>query len=366
MNDIRERSYESSSSEKSYALVIFAVILLAAGAIGLWYYLTLPKAEYAISANAFSRLDAPTRQIAIRLNEEPCNRMLARRLSAALTGASEYAAAISFIQNTEKKCGPNIDLMESLAVAQKGVSDFEAAEQTLTRVLETYPSSGKAYFNRGEIRALHGDISGSYEDIRKAIYVFSDPSKILYRAFESLAQNAAKLGRPCEAVAILQDYTTFDSLERRTPEVLGLIHHWQEQGACPNPFGNGKTRLKYIKGRGAIILPVKVNGAEARMIVDTGASRTSLTRSFAAHAGIEPSKEDGSMTQTANGAVWVMGGRAKTISLGDAQAANIPVFIQTSDQKDFGPGIDGLLGLSFLGNFKFTVNDGVLELEPLS
>ncbi|KAB7739811.1 hypothetical protein F2P47_09850 [Parvibaculum sedimenti] len=223
MNDIRERSYGSGSSEKSYALLIFAAMLLASGAIGLWYYLTLPKTEYAISANTFSRLDASTRQIVIRLNEEPCNRMLARRLSASLTGASEYAAAISFIQNTEKKCGSNVDLMEPLVVAQKGLSNFEAAEQTLTRVVEIYPSSGKAYFNRGEVRALHGDIAGSYEDIRKAIYVFSDPSTILYRAFESLAQDAAKLGRPCEAVAILQDYTTFDSFERRSPEVLGLI-----------------------------------------------------------------------------------------------------------------------------------------------
>ncbi|WP_281349314.1 retropepsin-like aspartic protease family protein [Parvibaculum sedimenti] len=109
-----------------------------------------------------------------------------------------------------------------------------------------------------------------------------------------------------------------------------------------------------------------MNGIEARMIIDTGASRTSLTRSFAARAGIEPVKDDGSIAHTANGAIWVMGGRAKVISLGDARASNIPVFIQTVEQKGFGPGIDGLLGLSFLGNFKFTVNDGVLELQPLS
>jgi hypothetical protein len=64
-------------------------------------------------------------------------------------------------------------------------------------------------------------------------------------------------------------------------------------------------------------------------------------------------------------AIAAAAGRAKRISLSDASVNNVPIFIQTTDKENFGNGIDGLLGLSFLGNFKFSINKGVLELQSL-
>ena len=180
-----------------------------------------------------------------------------------------------------------------------------------------------------------------------------------------MAEAAVQLGRPCEAVSIMQDYVAFDNLERRTPAMRGLMRDWQTQGKCADPFGSGKARLKYERLGGGIVLPVTINGVTGNMIIDTGASRTALTQGFAKRAGIKPSLTDGSLVHTANGTVWAMGGRAEKISLGAASSGNVPVFIQTEGDKGFGPGIDGLLGLSFLGNFKFTLNSGVLELTPL-
>lgn len=365
MDDMKDWGRDANASEKSYVLLAFAIIVAIAGAAGLGYYLTLPKVEYAISASAFSRLDSKARTLALRLNEEPCNREVAARLANTLANSAEYSATVSFVQVTEKKCGPNEYLWSPLVNAQVGLSDYAAAEKTLARALELHPNSAQAFFERGSVRSKREDFAGAYQDYRRAIYVYSNPSLIGATAFEGLAQAAAKLGRPCEAVATLQDYVAFDNLERRTPALLGLMRDWQKQGSCPSPFGNGTTRLRYVRNLGAIILPVKVNGVEGRMIVDTGASRTVLTRGFAAHAGIEAADEDGAMTHTANGAVWAMGGRAEKISLGEARTSNVPVFIQTPGQTGFGPGIDGLLGLSFLGNFKFTVDNGVLELQPL-
>lgn len=366
MDNMRDWGHDSGSSEKSYVLLAFALILAVAGAIGLGYYLTRPEIKYAVSANVISRLDPPTRKIAIRLNEEPCNRTLATQFANSLSSASEYAATISFVRYTEKKCGLNEDLLTPLSLAQKNSGDFDGAEKSITRIIDLYPNAARAYFERGEVRAAHGDYSGSYEDFRKAIYVYSDPSTILYRGFDALAKDAVKLGRPCEAVATIRDYIAFDSLERRSPQLLGLIAAWQKQGACPSASGNGIARLKYTRTANAIILPVKVNGVEGRMIIDTGASRTVFTKTFAARAGIEPMEDDGAMVRTANGSIWVMGGRAKKVSLGSASTGNVPVFIQTEGQKGFGQHIDGLLGLSFLGNFKFTLNNGVLELQPLT
>lgn len=363
----KSREWRGDSAEKSYVPLVFAIIVVVIGtAIGGYYYFVQPKVEYAISASTFSRLNSEARALAVRLNEESCNRTLGRKLAAALNAASEYAATISFVQATEKKCGLNEDLLTPLFVAQRESSDLDGAEETLSRVIELYPNSADTYFNRGDIRASQGDYAGSYVDLRSAIYVYSDPATIRYIVFYLFAKDAAKLGRPCEAAAILQDYMAFDSATRRVQATIGLMRDWQKQGACPPPPGNSTTRVRYAMNRGAVILPVRVNGVEARMIIDTGASRTSITRKFAVRAGIAAIDGDSAIVHTANGDTWVMGGRAEDISLGGSHASNVPVFIQAKDDAGFGPGIDGLLGLSFLGNFGFTLDNGTLELRPLS
>jgi hypothetical protein len=61
----------------------------------------------------------------------------------------------------------------------------------------------------------------------------------------------------------------------------------------------------------------------------------------------------------------VFGGRADSISLGGARLGAVPVFIQDSTKGFLGEGVDGLLGLSFLGNFHVVINAGVLELRQL-
>lgn len=287
-------------------------------------------------------------------------------MTQSLATAGEFAAVISFVNLTEVKCGENDELWQSLIIAQDGSSDFTGADATLTRVIAKFPNSSKAYFQRGNNRIKMKNFQGAYDDYRKAIYIYSDPSKIRYEAFEGMANAALQLHRPCEAVSILQDYVAFDNLDRRTPAVSGLMRDWQKQGSCSDPFGSGKTRMKYTHGASGILLPVSVNGTIGQMLIDTGASRTSLTGSFAKRAGIKASETDGTMVNTANGQTWVLGGRAEKIALGKASVKNVPVFIQNNSANGFGQGVDGLLGLSFLGNFKFTLNRGQLILEPLS
>jgi len=112
-------------------------------------------------------------------------------------------------------------------------------------------------------------------------------------------------------------------------------------------------------------MPVDVNGVQMRMIVDTGATRTTLTHLAAERAGIRASTEDGAMVTSANGVIWVAGAKAKRVALGEASATNVSVYVQQADTSGLGANVDGLLGLSFLGNFKFSANNGVLELAPL-
>lgn len=350
---------------RSYVLPVFLAMLLIAGAGSYGYfYFSAPKTEYDISVATYMRLDPNSRELARHLGEEPCNRDIGLNLANALRSAAEYTATIKLVRNFERRCGPNEDMWTPLFAAQQGSSDFVGAEETLDRILAHHPNANNAYFNRAMVRSARGNFSGAYEDYRNTIYVYSDPAQINYTVFSGMAEVAAKLGRPCEAMQLTSDYLALNGESERTANRLAVMRDYQKAGSCPSPLGNGSARMNYRRELGAILLPVKVNGVEGKFIIDTGASRTVVTRAFAARANVKGTDKDGTLAYTANGAIWSMGGRAKELSLGGATTRDVLIYIETG--KGLPPGIDGLLGLSFLGNFKVTINNGVLELRPLT
>ncbi|MGE0753609.1 MAG: hypothetical protein AB7L92_00435 [Alphaproteobacteria bacterium] len=58
-------------------------------------------------------------------------------------------------------------------------------------------------------------------------------------------------------------------------------------------------------------------------------------------------------------------GRQAAAPLDKATMDNMPLFIQTTETQSLGDNIGGLLGLSFLANFNFNMNRGVLKRKPL-
>lgn len=66
---------------------------------------------------------------------------------------------------------------------------------------------------------------------------------------------------------------------------------------------------------------------------------------------------------TANGSTKGGLTRADKVRLGKLEAQNVPVVVQKSDQKNFGGGIDGLLGMSFLSRFEMQVAGGFIEIR---
>jgi len=165
-------------------------------------------------------------------------------------------------------------------------------------------------------------------------------------------------------VVTLRDYIAFDTENRRSQQLTTLMRGWQREGSCAPLTGTGSALLRFDPNAAGIVVSVKINGVPARMVVDTGATRTVLSKQLASRARIEPSGPQGAIVTTALGKTWLPGGRADHISLGGANLSDVPVFIQNSAQRSFGDDIDGLLGLSFLGNFDVRIGGGVLELRP--
>lgn len=358
------RRWHADSEKISFTRFLIAFALLIAVGGGVYYAARVSSSE-AIPYKVMMRLDRNTIELVERAGAEPCNVDVANMLTTRLLGKAEYAAVLSFFRWMENTCALDKDLLAIKLHAQKGSSDFAGAESTATRLIEEAPSSAEAYGWRSEAREGLGNIQGAYDDMKKTYYLLPDPSMASSHVYYKLSHYAAKLGDYCEAANILRDYLTYDQQHRRTQQVETLKKEWMQKGNCPPVQGKGTAHLRYPAGTQAVVMPVTINGISTRMIVDTGASRTLLTKGLAERAGIKPSAGLGAMVATANGVIWQPGGRAKSITLGDATSTNVPVFIQTTDKHTLGEGVEGLLGLSFLGNFQFSMNRGILDLKSL-
>jgi len=117
---------------------------------------------------------------------------------------------------------------------------------------------------------------------------------------------------------------------------------------------------------GSLIVPVKLNNQKSvHLILDTGATMTVLSTDVAIELGLTSDPESQIATvNTAGGPVQVNLTKVESMGIKGAKAKNVVVAIH--DLPDVKPGIDGLLGLSFLNNFLVTIDSkqGQLQLTP--
>jgi clan AA aspartic protease (TIGR02281 family) len=357
---VQHRYQASPSWLKPVLFVFFLAILGGSYYTYAQYALSQNAGNAAVSADAVLRLKPEMRETAMRLNSDPCNRTLSFKLVGGLLQDADYTSVIRLGQSLRAKCGPNKDLLGSIYTAQYLMADYKNAEITADDMVAEYPASYLSYGWRSAVREKNGNIQGAYEDMRLSLGLTADPKHVAYQMYYDAARLADSTGNPCEAVAIIRDYVAIDAVERQTTQIATLTSDWQKKGACPPLVGTGTAILHYDTHAGGIILPVEINGITVKMAVDTGATRTVLTEELADRLGIAHSDQKGANVMTANGPIWVATGRASYISLGGARLGNVPVFVQKSS---LGKDIDGLLGLSFLGNFQVRISNGILELK---
>jgi clan AA aspartic protease (TIGR02281 family) len=116
----------------------------------------------------------------------------------------------------------------------------------------------------------------------------------------------------------------------------------------------------------SLVVQARLNDLrDAKLIVDTGADITVLSRAVAMDIGLLPSLVIATVTlNTAGGSVRADVFRVGTVSLGTAEARNVTAAVH--DLPDAPAGVDGLLGLTFLDQFLVTLDakKGELHLKP--
>ncbi|BAZ14531.1 hypothetical protein NIES4071_63750 [Calothrix sp. NIES-4071] len=125
------------------------------------------------------------------------------------------------------------------------------------------------------------------------------------------------------------------------------------------PRKDGPARIKRRDG-GCPIIDVTFNGAqEQEMLVDTGASKTSINKKMASDLNVEPVRE-GYFIMASGKVEKFPIGFVKSIEVGGAKVDNLEVAIIDSKEET------GLLGQNFFGKYDVTIKRDEIEFnEPL-
>ena len=120
--------------------------------------------------------------------------------------------------------------------------------------------------------------------------------------------------------------------------------------------GSGKVILN-ADGQGHFYTTGTINGTSVRFIVDTGATMISLGTSDARRIGLDASRGQRGMTNTANGQAVVTKVQLDTVRVGDITLHNVDALIHQSEMPM------ALLGMSFLNRMEMQRDGSTMTLK---
>ena len=298
------------------------------------------------------------------LKREACDQKSIGDLATLLEklGYRREAAESQF--NFVRACGaPVIALHRSINILLK-LSDHVKAVEVADEFVRRAPTNHDAHYLRGVALEGVGDYRRALIDYANAIELFNtDKRKIGSSVFLRMANAYAKLGRFCEATTPVLNWIAIDPVARDISRTQKIIADYENEGNCA--VGKTVQSEKYaLRGQQHVVtVTAEINGVRGTFIIDTGASYVSVKSAFAERAKIPQSEASDITLLTANGSTKGSLTRADKVRLGKLEAQNVPVVVQKSDQKNFGGGVDGLLGMSFLSRFELQVAGGFIEIR---
>jgi clan AA aspartic protease (TIGR02281 family) len=116
-----------------------------------------------------------------------------------------------------------------------------------------------------------------------------------------------------------------------------------------------QTIVQFSTSNGHMVVPVLLNDiAEARVVFDTGAEMTVLSRRTAESLGLQPGSRRPVRLQTVAAQVQAPVAVLSSVECGGMRQTNLPVAVL---DVDLGRQVDGILGMDFLGNYTIRIDN---------
>lgn len=242
------------------------------------------------------------------------------------------------------------------------ITDYPKAVEVADEYVRRAPSDREAHYLRGVALDRACDYKRALADYSDAIELFGADKKISSRVFLKMAGAYAALKEFCEATAPINQWVALDPATRDTSQTQKIIADYEQQGNCVPSTEPRSERFPMPARNGVVTVKAEINGVRGLFILDTGATYVAMKAAFAARAKIPQGEASDITVNTANGPVKAKLSRADKVRLDRPEAVNVPVAVQ-DDEKIYGGGIDGLLGMSFLSRFEVQMVSGMVEVH---
>ena len=297
------------------------------------------------------------------LKREPCDQKSIADLALALDKLGYRREAAGGLYNFVRDCGAPLSALHQSVGIYLRLTDYPKAVEVADEFVRRAPSDRNARYSRGVALQGAGDFQRALVDYADTIELYgSDKKGIGSNVFLRMAEAYAALNRPCEATAPINMWVALDPATRDTSRTQKIISDYEAKGNCISSKEFQKESYPLRGHKHVVTVKAEINGVRGLFILDTGASYLTLRSSFADRAKIPQSDTEISMI-TANGPAKARLSKADKVMLGKLEATNVPVVVQKVDEKSYGVGVDGLLGMRFLSRFEIQMSGGSIEVR---
>jgi clan AA aspartic protease (TIGR02281 family) len=298
------------------------------------------------------------------LKREPCDQTSITNLGIALDRVGYRRQAAEGLYNFVLACGEPIEALHRSINIYLKLSDYPKAAEVANEYVRRVPQNSTARYLRAIAFQESGDIEKSLTDYADTIELFgTDKTKIASTVFTKMARAYATLGRFCEASTAILTWVAYDPAHRDNSRSQRLISEYDQKGNCKVTTEQVKQRYPIARRGAVIMVKAEVNGVKGNFVLDTGATFVTIKSTFNDKAKVPIGDAREITMLTANGPAKGLLTRADKVLLGGLEATNVPVVVQKTDERSYGLGVDGLLGMSFLSRFEVQLTDAFVEVR---
>lgn len=286
--------------------------------------------------------------------EEPCNKDFAKQFVKTFDSQLMDREVGQFFANfastadcSFKPFDRSYFMIEAFKRAHRA-GDQELSKKWLVESIKYDPYDASAYLTLAGVEFNEGNHDSSVTAFKLAVYYSNtDYTRLPVNALWEYAESLVGTKKYCEALTVLEILRDRTNGQAR---VVAKIDKLDRTKACR--FASGSP-FSLTEGRkGVIVVPVEINGAEAKFVFDTGASLTLLSERLAKKLGVKPAYNFGRKVQTANGVVVAYPVVLESVVLGGDEWTDIDAIVSEGDLGQF----DGLLGLDFISRYNIEKN----------
>lgn len=300
--------------------------------------------------------DVETSRLRGSIAKEPCDRVMIVALGEKLIQGGDNRGALRAAASFFHRCGDYSRLRWLTYGAHTRLGEWDAAIAEATKLIAHNRHDRDYWGWRGLAHEEKGDFARAIADYRQALTLEPRLNGLPF----NLANLLERVGRPCEAIFPLEQFLHHNSDVDGAAQVRQRILALHESEACGEYAGAGRAIISFTPGAPAVVTLATVNQRhKGRFLIDTGASQVALAAEFARKLGVALGDET-VLVRTAGGLASARPVILDVIAVQRASASRVGALVMSS----MPPGIDGLLGLSFLSRFEMSMNRqrGRLEL----